>query len=288
MRKRGKRVLHSRPVSFLLRLLSLFFQHNLMRTAAQISYYLLFSLFPMLMVVVATIGFLHLDVDTALRLVENLPTDGVINEYITYVLTNESTTLLWTGIITAITASSAAFRALMNITGEVAGRPTFNTLLHVLVSIAMSVVLLMTIFIMLLAVVSGNWLFQVVQEHLQITALLTAWQWLRFPIVFALGFLALTALYRVCLSKKALPDSRAWPGAIFSSVALVLGTAVFSMFISMSSKYSLVYGSLAGIMILMLWLFILANILVLGSVINCLLAKHPGDDEEPTRLFRIN
>ena len=135
---------------------------------------------------------------------------------------------------------------------------------------------------------SGNWLFQLVQEHLQVTALLTVWQWLRFPVVFALGFLALTALYRVCLSKKALPNSRAWPGAVFASVALVLGTAVFSMFISMSSKYSLVYGSLAGIMILMLWLFILANILVLGSVINCLLAKPANDEEEPTRLFRID
>lgn len=287
MRKKGKRVLHSRPVSFLINLGQLFFGHQVMRTAAQISYYLLFSIFPLLMVVVATIGFLHLDVDSVLHAVESLPLDGVINEYITYVLTNESPTLLWTGLITAVTASSAAFRALMRITGEVAGRLTFKTLLHFAVSVLMSFVLLLTIFVLLLAVVSGHWLLSLIQRRFQVNALLTAWQWLRFPIVFALGVLALTALYRVCLSKKALPQSRAWPGAVFASIALVAGTALFSMFISMSSKYSLVYGSLAGIMILMLWLFVCANILVLGSLVNCLLARR-NEADEPTILFHLD
>jgi membrane protein len=285
MRKSGKRVLHSRPVSFLLKLTQLFFEHQAMRTAAQISYYLLFSLFPLLLVVVSTIGYLHLDVDTVTRIMEALPTSGVVNEYITYVLTNESPTMLWTGIISAVIASSAAFRALMSITGEVAGRPTFNMVLHVIVSFLMSIVLLLTIFIMMLAVVSGHWLLSLIQRRFKATALMIAWQWLRFPTVFGLGVLALTALYRVCLSKKALPEGRAWPGALFASVALVAGTALFSMFISMSSKYSLVYGSLAGIIILMLWLFVLANILVLGTLINCVLAKK-NDEDEPTRLFR--
>ena len=98
-------------------------------------------------------------------------------------------------------------------------------------------------------------------------------EWLRFPIVFTLGVLAITALYRVCLSKRGLPGSTAWPGAVFASVGLVAGTGVFSMFISLSSRYSLVYGSLANIMLLMLYLFVCSNILVTGSLINCLRAK---------------
>ena len=65
------------------------------------------------------------------------------------------------------------------------------------------------------------------------------------PRPSALGVCALTAIYRVSLSKKALPHGKAWPGAVFSSIGLVIGTAVFSLFIGMSSRYSMVYGSLA-------------------------------------------
>jgi len=182
----------------------------------------------------------------------------------------------------ALTASSAAFRGLMNITGEICGRPTFHGIAMFAVSFVMSAVLLLTIFASLLATVTGRWFLTMMVERFHITALAWAWQWLRFPMLFALSVLALTALYRVSLSKKVLPRSKAWPGAVFSSVALVIGTGVFSLFISMSSRYSLVYGSLASIIILMLWLFVCSNILVIGNVINYILAGNKDGQEDPS------
>ena len=73
---------------------------------------------------------------------------------------------------------------------------------------------------------------------------------------------------------------------MFSSIGLVIGTAVFSLFIGMSSRYSMVYGSLASIIILMLWFFLCGNILVLGNVVNFVLAKEKSDDD-PTITFRL-
>ena len=69
-------------------------------------------------------------------------------------------------------------------------------------------------------------------------------------------------------------------------IGLVIGTAVFSLFIGMSSRYSMVYGSLASIIILMLWFFLCGNILVLGNVVNFVLAKEKSDDD-PTITFRL-
>ena len=49
---------------------------------------------------------------------------------------------------------------------------------------------------------------------------------------------------------------------------MVVASAVFSFFIGMSSRYSLIYGSLASVIILLLWLFLCGNILILGGVFN--------------------
>lgn len=270
----AKKLLQARPVQFMVRLVSTFLRRQVPRTAAQMSYYLLFSLFPLLLIVVSALGFFRLDANSVLNLIQRISpvAHDLLGSYVAYVVSNESPALMAAGIIMALTASSAAFRALMRITGEIAGQPTFRSPVMFAVSLVMSVVLLLTIFLSLLVTVTGRWFLTLLVERFHFTAAAWVWQWLRFPILFALGVLALTALYRVSLSKKALPGSRAWPGAVFASVGLVLGTGVFSIFISLSSRYSMVYGSLASTIILLLWLFICSNILVIGSLLNCLIA----------------
>ncbi|MEA4954313.1 MAG: YhjD/YihY/BrkB family envelope integrity protein, partial [Pseudoflavonifractor sp.] len=47
-----------------------------------------------------------------------------------------------------------------------------------------------------------------------------------------------------------------------------LASVLFSWFIGLSSRYSLVYGSLASVIILMVWLYLCGNILILGNCVN--------------------
>lgn len=289
--RRRKDPMRARPLLYVVQMIQLFFQHQVMRTAAQLSYYLLFSLFPLLMIVIGIISVLHLDVDATLQLLSRLSSlfggSSVITDYVTYVITNESPALMWTGLVMAVMASSAAFRGLLTITGEITGRPTFGSVATVAVSFAMSAVLLLLIFAFLLATVTGQWFLQLCVNQLHIPGVSMAWRWLRYPVMAAIGILTLTAVYRVCLSKKALPKSRAWPGAIFASVSLVIATGVFSTFISLSSKYSLIYGALASIIILLLWFFLCSNILVLGNVFNYVLAVAADGQEQPTLVFSL-
>ena len=57
------------------------------------------------------------------------------------------------------------------------------------------------------------------------------------------------------------------------SIALVAATNVFSYFISVSSRYTTVYGSLAAVIILLVWLFLCSNIIILGNVFNYVAAE---------------
>ena len=49
---------------------------------------------------------------------------------------------------------------------------------------------------------------------------------------------------------------------------------IFSWFIGMSTRYSLVYGSITSVVILMIWLYLCGNILILGNVFNCVWYRH--------------
>ena len=204
---------HSKPLRFVLRVIQTYLNHNVPGRGPDQLYYLLFSLFPVLMIIISILGLLHLDVASTMKVVENLPIhQDVLEEYVTYVVTNESPTLLWAGILMALTASSAAFRGLMRVSGEICGRLAFRRWAVYPVSFAMSAVLLLTIFAFLLATVTGKWFLSWITSRFHFTAVVWAWRWLRFPIMFALGVLALSALYRVSLSKRPCPTARPGPG----------------------------------------------------------------------------
>lgn len=232
-----------------------YFRHQLPRAAAQISYYLLLSLFPLLLILVSALDYFRLEVGAF-----SPGGSGVLEDYVAYVMANTSPGMIAAGVATAVTASSAAFRALLRIAGEITGHMAWQGVRLFLVGFSMSGVLVLTIVACLLSAVTGRWFLSLLVDGLGIAAVAWVWQWLRFPILFALGVLALTALYRV-----ALRSSRpVWPWAVWASIALVVGTGAFSLFISLSSRYSLVYGSLAGVVALLLWLFVCANILLAG------------------------
>ena len=57
-------------------------------------------------------------------------------------------------------------------------------------------------------------------------------------------------------------------------MALVAASILFSWFIGLSSRYALVYGSLASLIIMLVWLYLCGNILILGNVFNYVWYKH--------------
>ena len=91
---------------------------------------------------------------------------------------------------------------------------------------------------------------------------------MRFVILFCFVLMVVMLIY-----KATAPRSRPRPpvltGAFLASAALVLASVVFSYFIGLSSRYSLVYGSLTSVVILLIWLYLCGTIILLGGCVNC-------------------
>ena len=281
-----------RPVRFILDVVDIYFEKKVGRAAAELAYFLILSFFPVIVCLNAFIGTLHLDVVSILDKASIIIPEAaiaVLVEYLRYVTNNQSTTLLVGGVIMTLFPASAAMRALMNIMDEIYGRKSYSGLWQVVASVVFSVLFLVTIYLSVVVVLTGNWFFHMVEEFLHQFPRLThvtlpwEWQWMRFVILFFLVMVFVMLLYRATAPREK-PRSPVVFGAFLASAALVIASAIFSYFIGLSSRYSLVYGSLASLVILLVWLYLLGNILILGNCANWVLYQRKrarGEKSDP-------
>ena len=245
------------------------------RSAAQFSFFILMTLFPLLICVHWFIGMLNENSTTLIRtLSEFVP--AAVMEYLTgyldYVTESSSTTLLVAGIIMLITPSAAAFRALRGILCDIYNNDSAGNFLMFMLSFLISIVMLVLIYVSMLVLVTGSRVLRFLVEHFKLSSSLLGWNWLRFLVLFCVLCMALYLVYRFApfdpLNPKDIFGGKALPGAITASVIIVAVSIIFSLFINFSTRYSLVYGSLASIIILMLWLYTCSNIIIAGGIVN--------------------
>jgi membrane protein len=109
---------------------------------------------------------------------------------------------------------------------------------------------------------------------------------LRWPGI-ALGLMAaLAVVYRVAPDRDDPRWRWATPGALIAVVLWVAGSGLFSLYAANFGNYDETYGSLAGIVVTMLWLFLSAFVVILGAEVNAELERQTSHDttvgdEEP-------
>lgn len=281
-----KKLWNSSPIRFVREMVELYFSAHVSRSAAELAYFLILSFFPILICVNAFVGALHLDFNLMLDTVDEVIPQSVaaiLADYIQYLEDNRSAAMFLAGLFMTLLSASAAVRALMNVMDDIYGQTNYPGLWSIVVSLAFSILLLITIYLSIVVVLTGSWFFHLLESFFRLEHLDTDWPWLRFVILFALVLLFILLLYRGT-APIGKPRPPVLTGAFLASVALVAASVLFSVFIGMSSRYSMVYGSLASVIILLVWLYLCGNILILGNVFNCVwyrrkkkryLEKHP-------------
>ena len=257
-------------------MIELYFSKHVSRSAAELAYFLILSFFPALICVNAAIGTLNLDVNSLLEEASGIIPQGalaVLSEYVRYITTNQSQPLLLGGAVMMLFSASAAIRSLMNVMDDIYQRKSYTGLWQVVASVVFSVLFLLTIYLSLVVVLTGNWFFHLLEDFIRRFSWLEhirlpwEWQWMRFLILFFLVMAVVMLLYRAT-APRIQPRPPILMGAFLASAVLVLASILFSYFIGLSSRYSLVYGSLGSVMILLVWLYLCGNIIILGSCFN--------------------
>ena len=273
-----RRLLGLPPVDLGLRMADAYGRYGVARSAAALSYFLVLTLFPLLMCANFLIGSLHLDLEQILAgLSQFLPTAALstILDYLNYAAATQSSTLLLACLFTILMCASAGLRTLLQTMDDLFAAPCRGGFRRLLLSFILSALFLPTMYLSVVVVLTGDWFFHMLEELLPrqllelipLSLLSHLWRWTRYLLLFCFVLLLVAAVYRLGIPKERVSRRGLWGFSAVTALAMVGSSAVFSWFIGMSSRYALVYGSLASLIILLVWLYFCGNILLLGAVL---------------------
>ena len=272
-----KKFLSLPPVSFVLEAAELYLRVGASRAAAALSYFLILTLFPLLVCVNYFIGLFHLDLENLLRSLDQLLPAGVLavmEDYLGYVAGSQSRALLLASLFTILISASAGLRTLLAAMDGLHGVKNTHAVRRVVLSVALSALFLLTIYLSVVVIFTGEWFFWLLEERLPrriaelIPPLSGLWRWMRYLLLFCFVLLLVLIVYRAGTPRDAMGRRVVVLASLLAALAIVAASALFSWFIGMSSRYALVYGSLASLIILLVWLYLCGNILLLGAVIG--------------------
>ena len=245
------------------------------RSAAALSYYLTLSVFPFLICASVILGSLNVQETDAYALLEGVIPEAAFNtlsDYLNYISGSRSELMFTIGITAMLTSSSAAFRSFTGIMGEIQGKMRFSGIGGWIISFIFSIVFLAAIYGSALVLLSGEWLMHILEEYFLISEITAIWVRIRFIILFLLLFAVIYGVYLVSAPKQTKRMSR-FPGALAAAIILVVTSMIYSRLITVSIRYEVLYGSLASFIILMMWLYTCALILIMANVLNISIGK---------------
>ncbi len=268
---------YTAPKGFLKGLINGVKEADVSSAGAQLAYFFLLSLFPLLIFLLTLLPFLNLPQEQVFTMLENILPEQVfslIESTIKDVLSNRNGGLLSVGIIATLWSASNGVNALIkNLNKSYDITETRPFIVARAVSIFFTVLLIGLIIVALVLPVFGKTIGQFMFEVIGLKeGFLIVWNYVRIIIPPFLIVTVLVLLYWIAPNVK-IYFRHAIPGALFATIAWVLISFGFSFYISNFANYSKTYGSIGGIIILMLWLYITGIVLVVGGQVNVAFQK---------------
>jgi membrane protein len=257
-----------------------FFDDDMVTYAAALSYHLTLALFPFAIFMLTLLGALGLS-DFFDRLLNQarvaLPPDAydLLARVIGEIRGQPRQGLLSASILLALWAASTGMRSVMNAL-DVAydveeTRPAWKRYpLSILYTIGLVAVVVAAAAFRLI----GPWAAQRFANQLGLTtAVATLWTWLHWPVVVLLLLLTISLIYYLGPNIDQ-PFRYVTPGSVSAVVVWILASLGFTAYVENFGNYGATYGSLGGMIVLLLYLFVSSTVLLLGAEINAVI--HPA------------
>jgi membrane protein len=253
-----------------------FKRDNLTDLAASLTYYGVLSLAPALVVLVAALGLLGRDVTTQLVDQVQAISPGSSAEFLRTLIaqaqSNRTSAGLGAvfGLLVALWSASgyvAAFMRASNVIHDIPeGRPLWKTLpIRIGVTVLAVVVMVMST---LIAVVSGPVAEQVGNLVGAGDTALLVWSIVKWPVLLVI----VSALFAVLFwaSPNARQGGIKWisPGGVIAVLLWLLVSGLFAVYVAFFSSYDKTYGSLAGVVVFLVWLWLTNIAILLGAEVN--------------------
>jgi membrane protein len=260
---------------FLSSLLHRIQEHEVSAVGAQMSYYFILSFFPFLIFLLTILGYTSVTSEQILRdLSPILATNGyeLVRDFVTETLETRSRTLLSFGMIGTLWAASSGVASLfggLNKAYEVTERRPYwkVRLISLLFTLVLGFVILLSLTLLIFGKGVGEQLFRFLQYPDQFEVV---WPFVRFGVFLSTIFFIFASMYQI-IPNRPLSVREVIPGALFSTAGWITTSILFAFYVNNWGSYAKMYGSIGGIIVLLVWLYISSAVILLGGEINATL-----------------
>ncbi len=269
-------------IDFLKKIYDKAMEEDIVSNAAQVAFYFIFALFPLLLFLLSLFGLVlgsaeNMRQELFIYLREIIPGSAIelIEKTLAEVVQESSGGKLTFGFLIALWSASAGIDSVRIALNDIYDlKETRQWWKYKLVSVLLTLGLTALIIFVIAVIFYGTHFLTstLVIAGLESSASVVA-NILSIILIFAALLLAFAFLYAFVPNHT--PFSWKWitPGAVAAVVLWLLFSCGFRIYLAYFDSYAKTYGSLGAIIILLLWLYLTALVILIGGVINAVAAK---------------
>ena len=237
----------------------------------QLAFFLVLSLIPLIALIGTIASALSIPVGTIRSVIGNTVPDAVADIIVSVMSAKGLSFNVVAFFVAAFILASNGTNSMIITSNEIYKINSEGFFKRRIKAILMTLSLVGLFFFLLVVPIWGDTIFDIIRlsssKNLPIDFIYRLFKLLQYPITILILYFNIKLMYVIAPDEKI--DSRsATKGAIFTTIGWILASEIYSFYISTFSNYSVFYGSISNVVILLLWVYILSYIFVLGMIIN--------------------
>ena len=237
----------------------------------QLAFFLVLSLIPLVALIGTIASALSIPVGTIKSVIGNSVPDAVADIIVSVMSAKGFSFNVAAFFIAAFVLASNGTNSMIITSNEIYKIKSEGFFKRRIKAILMTLSLVGLFFFLLVVPIWGDTIFDIIKlsasQNVPIDFIYRLFKLLQYPLTILVLYFNIKLMYVIAPDEK-IDSKTATKGAIFTTIGWILASEIYSFYISTFSNYSLFYGSISNVVILLLWVYILSYIFVLGMIIN--------------------
>lgn len=252
------------------RLISILFQPDVMLLPGEIAFFLILSIFPMLILFGLIVSKFSMPIDQLLVYMEDVLPNSVYNFTEPFIIGKGFDTSVGIFMIAGFIVASNGTHSIILASNKLYGFEDSDYIKRRIKSILLIILIMFMLVFTMVVLVFGNTIIKLTLEWFKVknmNGVSNAYNVLKWPISFLLLVLILKIVYVISPDKKIM-SRYTRRGTIFATVSIIVITFIYTHFFDLFNSYNIFYGSLSNIVAMMMWFYFVSYIIVIGIAIN--------------------
>lgn len=261
----------SRTKNFFKRFWDAFWRPEMLVLPGQIAFFLFLSLVPTITLLAYASSYLNISNDLVSSLLSNV-VGGQFVDLLSPILTADKITpTFFVSLGVGFFIASNGFASVIVASNTIYGIKDSGFAKRRLKALIMELIVVLLFLFILIVPLLGDSIIELLHyfnlDASTTSTVINILNFLKGPFSWIVIFMFIKIVYTIAPDKK-IPSQNVNGGAVFTTIGFILITELYSYYIANFANYSVFYGSLANIVILMLWVYLLSYVFVIGMAMN--------------------